>query len=96
MKSERGDDDLVDLNTARREEIPLKNGKPVAPATPWRWRKKGIDGVKLKVVFAGSTPVTCRRWINEFFEAIAASKSAKRLAEDAPVSDSELREAGLQ
>jgi hypothetical protein len=96
MKSERGDDDLVDLNTARREEILWRNGKPVSPATPWRWWTKGIDGVKLEITHVGSVPCTTRRKLREFFARVTEAKEAKRLAVEAPVSDAELREAGLK
>ncbi len=41
---------LFDLGTARREKIPLKNGRPIAPSTLCRWIRKGASGVRLNVV----------------------------------------------
>lgn len=96
MKSERSDDELFDMGVARREEIPLKNGRPVSPPTTWRWWTQGIAGVKLEVVHVGGAPFTSRRKLREFFAAVTKAKQEKRLAVEAPVSDAELREARLK
>lgn len=100
MKSESnddaiGEDTLVGLDVARKKLIPYRNGKPVSPPTPWRWRTKGILGVKLEITHVGSMPCTTPRKLKEFFAAVTAAKEAKRLAVEAPVSDEELRKEGL-
>ena len=89
---------LVDMGTARRTLIPWKNGKQVSGTTVWRWVNKGVAGVQLPVVYAGSTPCVSRDMVDEFFQKVTAAKLAQREAKQAsevPVTDSERKAAGI-
>lgn len=90
---------LVDLTTARRTLIPRKrDGKVLAPSTLWRWIGKGIDGVRLEVVYIGATPHTSHEALQRFFDAVTSARLAKlRTSEPELVvaTDAELHEAGL-
>ena len=51
--------------------IPLTQARMLFPAPPclttlWRWRTRGINGVKLPALKCGSRWVTTKRAINEF------------------------------
>jgi hypothetical protein len=96
--------DLVSLNRARRELIPLnEHGRPVSPSTVWRWIMKGLPGpdgerIRLAVTYCGRRPYTTAEDVEEFFRQVTEAKQerARRARETAAhVSDDELRAAGL-
>ena len=92
-------EELADLTTARRTLIPRKReGKTLAPSTLWRWISKGIDGVRLEVVYIGATPHTSREALQRFFDAVTAARLAK-MQSSAPellvATDAQLKAAGL-
>ena len=91
---------LIDYGTARRKHVPPRsNGKPVSKSTVQRWAGKGIDGVRLEVLYCGATPMTSAEAIQRFFQAVTAARLAKLRADDAPqlltATDAELAAAGL-
>ena len=72
--------EFIPLNTARGILPPSRAGKPVNPATIWRWVHDGVrapDGqrVKLQAVRMGRTWLTKRAWILDFVGAISASNT---------------------
>lgn len=59
-------------------------GKPASPATRWRWRLKGVNGVKLPMVRFGSEWCTTEAAFAEFVRAQTANCSPATLDTDAP------------
>ena len=47
------------------------------PATLWRWRKKGVRGVKLETVLIGGRRYVSRTALRQFIEAVTAAASGK-------------------
>ena len=85
---------LFDFGTARREKIPLKSGRPIAPSTLWRWIRKGVNGAKLNVTYVGGTPYLSQRLLDEFFAAVTQAKLKPQETTDAEL-QAELQAAGL-
>lgn len=88
---------LVDLNYARRHLIPKKDGKPISPSTMQRWISKGVDGVRLAVVYVGRKPHTSEAAIQRFYQEMTAKRAAALAATEAVIaaSESDLIRAGL-
>jgi hypothetical protein len=96
--------DLIPLSEARKTLIPRRpGGKPVNPATAWRWVRHGLEGVdgeriRLAVTYVGSRPYVTPDAVSEFFDAVTEAKLERhrRVVEPlADVSDDELADAGL-
>lgn len=72
-----------------------------SPPTLWRWRVRGVNGVKLRCVRCGHQWMTRRSFVEEFLRAQTAASDKRRVAlKDAPTARSaekacDLREAGL-
>ncbi len=81
---------LVDLNYARRHLIPQKNGKPVSPSTMQRWVSKGVDGVRLAVVYVGRKPHTSEAAIQRFYNEMTAKRAAALAEAEAVIAASEI------
>ncbi|MEQ8637415.1 hypothetical protein [Gimesia maris] len=100
-------EDLIPLGKARRELIPLSNsGKPISPATTWRWINKGLtsatgDRVKLAVVMVGGRPFLTRAAVEEFFAKLTEAREVAAELDDADHNErsvaveKRLRDAGL-
>jgi hypothetical protein len=58
-------DDLRPLN----EVIKARLGKRISPATLWRWRLKGVNGVRLECLRVGGCWVTTHAAFAEFLRA---------------------------
>lgn len=88
-------EDLKPLNFARCNWFPRRAGnRPISPATMHRWVRKGIHGVRLRVLRLPSGTVTTQAAVQEFLAAVdAARRAAESDAIDA--SDADLRRAGL-
>lgn len=65
------------------ELFPLRDVPPIVSpcvgrrlniATVHRWVQKGVAGVRLRTVSVGAMRCTCRRWIAEWSEAVAAAR----------------------
>jgi Protein of unknown function (DUF1580) len=46
------------------------------PATLWRWRKKGVRGVRLQTILIGGRRYVTRAALQQFIEAVTAAASA--------------------
>lgn len=44
--------------------------------TPYRWRRDGVRGVRLRTTYAVGTHRTTEAWLSEFFFAIAATSDS--------------------
>ena len=88
---------LRPINYARSHWIPRRDGgKPVSPATLYRWIKQGTHGVKLKALFTPSGCVTSEAAVREFLAAVdLARRSTVRDSQLIDASESELAAAGL-
>lgn len=85
---------LTDLLTLP-EVSRLLPGKP-HPSTLWRWRKKGVSGVKLRTVRVGGRTYVQRRALEQFVEAMTrAAESDEAVAERTPETAARLESAGL-
>ena len=87
--------ELVSVGEARRNLIPKKDGREVSSATTWRWINRGINNVRLKVVYVNSRPHTSQEMIRDFFARVTSSQMPKRDAQGSSVTDDELSSAGL-
>ena len=56
-------------------------GRPVSPATLWRWSSHGLRGVRLETVRVGGTTCTSTEALSRFFAAL----SGESPPETAPV-----------
>jgi hypothetical protein len=95
------DETLMPLGRAARLLPSMRNGKPVSPATLWRWYKFGCRAaggrvVKLQTWVLGGRRVTSREAIERF---IAALSDDTPLSQPAPASTEteaeQLRAVGL-
>ncbi|MDG2127035.1 MAG: DUF1580 domain-containing protein [Fuerstiella sp.] len=87
---------LKPLGYARRSWIPPRdNNKPVSPSTVYRWGKKGVKGVKLKMLFGPDGAVTSEAACREFLIAVDAARRAE-MSPAIDATESELKRAGLQ
>jgi hypothetical protein len=69
-------DDVQPLAQAARSLLPpLRSGRPVSPATLWRWAAHGLRGVRLQIVRIGGTACTSKAALREFFAAVEAARS---------------------
>lgn len=75
------DDHLTDTEVTK--VLPRREGKRLHPSSVRRWRRKGIGGVRLRFTMIGRSPRTTRRWLREFFDALAAA----RVSQTAPRTD---------
>ncbi len=96
------DEILLPLGKARRELIPrAPSGKPISPATLWRWINKGLQTpsgqkVKLSVVQVGGRPYLSREALERFFEALTDARCNSPVADKRSESvERRLSEAGL-
>ena len=71
-------DDLMPLAKAARSLPPLRSGRPVSPATLWRWSARGLRGVRLQIVRLGGTACTSPGALREFFAAVEAARTQPR------------------
>ena len=65
---------MIDVNT--ETVVPLsKSGIPGSPSLPtlWRWRRKGVKGVKLETVSIGTRVYTSREAVARFIERTTAA-----------------------
>jgi hypothetical protein len=68
-------DDLMPLAQAARSLPKLRDGRPVAPSTLWRWSAHGLHGVRLAIIRVGGTTCTSRTALREFFAAVDAART---------------------
>jgi hypothetical protein len=73
--------DTISLAQAARELPSLRDGRPVHPATLWRWASRGCRGVRLPIVRIGGTACTSRMALRQF---LADVEAARRPAAPAP------------
>ncbi|MEO2014347.1 MAG: hypothetical protein ABGZ53_08220 [Fuerstiella sp.] len=91
-------DELGSLAYARRNWLQRNNDKVVSPATTYRWVKKGVCGVKLRVLFTSAGCVTSEEACKDFIRNVDAARRvaiAKRGAATVDASVNELRAAEL-
>lgn len=55
-------------------------GQRINPTTAWRWREKGVRGVKLQVVHFGGRVMTTTDFVQKFLDA-CSSDSARHAFE---------------
>jgi len=58
-------------NDKQNDFITMAEATKLLPGRPsivslWRWRTKGIAGVRLRYVTVGKLPLTTRKWLREF------------------------------
>ena len=68
-------DDLMPLAQAARSLPPLRSGRPVSPATVWRWAAHGLRGVRLEIIRIGGTACTTRSALRQFLAAVDAART---------------------
>jgi|694.fasta_scaffold102290_3 hypothetical protein len=88
------DEELIDLNEARRNVIPKKNRRPVSYQAVKRWILDGPEELRLEAVYCGRTPYTSKEAVARFLRKNTEAKLAKKRL-STPASDQELRDAGL-
>lgn len=107
QKPMHGGQDVINLEKDElrpiHQVIRARIGKRVAPATLWRWRLKGVNGVRLECVRVGGLWFTTTAAFAEFLAAQTASfeRPEVTLRSDAvppprsPEKERKLREYGL-
>lgn len=75
MKREIKPDDLIPLSKAARL-FPRPDGRPRHVSSLHRWEQRGLAGVRLRVRYEGGHKLTCKRWMNEFFDEVTRRKVA--------------------
>lgn len=82
----------------------LARQQKVAPATTWRWARRGVCGIKLPVVYVGSKPYTSSQafawWCDEVTAAKrgdkpVSSRTNKQRERDVAAAEAELRAEGI-
>jgi hypothetical protein len=84
--------------TARRLPA-LRGGKPVNPATVWRWTTRGVRSrngvlVRLEAIRVGGTCCTSDEALHRFFRALSSDTALGRLEPSALDTDSRTSEPG--
>ncbi len=77
---------VLPLAEAARRLPRLRAGRPVSPATLWRWKSRGVRGVKLETLTVGGTCCTSLEALQRFCAALngrAAQAPAPQLADPA-------------
>jgi hypothetical protein len=69
------DPDVLPLAQAARSLPPLRSGRPVSPATLWRWAAHGLRGVRLEIVRIGGTACTSRQALRRFLADVEAARA---------------------
>ena len=70
------------LNGDQNELITMTEAAKLLPGRPsvvslWRWRLRGISGVRLRFVTVGRKPLTTRKWLREFIIKSSEARQAK-------------------
>jgi Protein of unknown function (DUF1580) len=65
-------DTTLSLAQAARRLPRLRAGRPVHPATLWRWSTKGVRGVKLETAMVGGVRVTSEAALSRFIAALSS------------------------
>lgn len=63
-------EEILTLAQAARGLPRLRNDRPVAPSTIWRWSQHGIRGHHLETTKIGGTTVTSKEALARFFDAV--------------------------
>ena len=58
-----------------------RQGRPVNPATLYRWANQGLNGVRLEVIRIGGTTCTSKSALQTFFNALTAAENRNDEAE---------------
>lgn len=66
----------IPLAEAARRLPRLRAGRPVSPATLWRWASHGLRGVRLETVRVGGTTCTSTEALSRFFAALSGVAAA--------------------
>lgn len=90
-------DELQSLRYARTHWIPRHdNGRPISPATAYRWIRKGVKGVKLRALMMPHGCYTTEAAVREFLAAVDAVRRSEVCDNPAiDASEDELRAVGL-
>ena len=80
---------------AARRLPPMRNGRPVSPATLWRWSSHGVRGVKSEVVKIGGTTCTSLEALRRFFAALNGTSVPTVPIRSAPAVEQQLDAIGL-
>jgi hypothetical protein len=66
------------LHRIRRYVTKVRGGKPIHPATLYRWANDGCAGVKLETIKVGGTTCTSIEALQRFFAATTRARHAAR------------------
>jgi hypothetical protein len=61
---------IISLSAAAKLLPRLRAGRPVSPATLWRWTTRGVRGVCLETIRIGATTATSAEALDRFIAAI--------------------------
>lgn len=88
---------LKPVDYARRWWFPRRNeNRPVSPSTVYRWAKRGVQGVRLKLLFTPDGAVTSEAACREFLSQVDRVRRDGMAAESCiDATDQELAKAGL-
>jgi len=71
------------MTNEQTEFLTLAEASKIIPGNPgivtlWRWRTKGVHGVRLRSACAGRVPCTTRAWIEQFMIEVEEAKRDER------------------
>jgi len=71
------------MTSEQTEFLTLSQASKIIPGNPgivtlWRWRTKGVCGVRLRSACAGRVPCTTRQWIREFLIEVEEARQSQR------------------
>lgn len=76
---------IISLSQAARELPSLRNNRPVAAPTIWRWTRHGVKAgdkmIKLETTWLAGRAVTSREAVKRFLEECAAGRSGMPIPE---------------
>jgi hypothetical protein len=77
------------IDIATEDMVSLTEAAKTLPSRPdqstlWRWRNRGVRGVRLETVLVGGRRMTSRQALNRFFAAVNAAADGKPVRTETP------------
>jgi hypothetical protein len=63
-------EEILTLSQAAKRLPRLRDDRPVAPSTLWRWATAGLRGIRLETIRVGGATCTSREALGRFLDAL--------------------------
>ena len=74
-------EEILPLSAWAKQLPRRRQGRPMNPATLYRWAKQGLNGVRLEVIQIGGSTCTSKSALQTFFNALTAAENRNDVAE---------------